>query len=137
VLLAMRWLARNAPAPRPLLANPVGRALFAGPVLGKPWRADPDELLEQTQLFGAAPGFLTTLSHTFGSQVVGLDAIRCPVLVLWGTRDLVLLPRQGRRFERLIPGAELRYLKGLGHTPMSDDPARVASAIAELAERAA
>jgi hypothetical protein len=37
------------------------------------------------------------------------------VLVLWGTLDVILLPRQGRRFERLIPNAELRYLKGLGH----------------------
>jgi pimeloyl-ACP methyl ester carboxylesterase len=64
-----------------------------------------------------------------------LDAIRCPVLVLWGTRDLVLLPRQGRRFERLISGAELRYLKSLGHVPMSDDPARLAAEIEECARR--
>jgi hypothetical protein len=39
-----------------------------------------------------------------------------------GRRNLILLPRQAKRFERLIPNAELRYLKGLGHTPMSDDP---------------
>jgi pimeloyl-ACP methyl ester carboxylesterase len=38
------------------------------------------------------------------------------------------LPGQGRRFERLIPGAELRYLKGLGHVPMSDDPRLLAGA---------
>ena len=57
------------------------------------------------------------------------------MLVLWGTKDLILLPRQGRRFERLIPGAELRYLKGLGHTPMSDDPEGLAEAIGELALR--
>ena len=31
-----------------------------------------------------------------------------PVLVLWGTRDVVLIPRQGRRFERLIPGCGAR-----------------------------
>jgi pimeloyl-ACP methyl ester carboxylesterase len=55
------------------------------------------------------------------------------VLLLWGTKDLILLPRQGRRFERLIPGAELRYLKGLGHTPMSDDPQVLADAIGEFA----
>jgi pimeloyl-ACP methyl ester carboxylesterase len=136
VLLGMRGLARHAPAPRPLLGSPLGRTLLAGPVFGKPWRADPDELFEQTQLFGSAPGFLSTLPETFESQPLGLNAIRCPVLVLWGTRDLVLLPRQGRRFERLIPGAELRYLKGLGHTPMSDDPEQLASAIEELADRA-
>src|SRR5919199_1840190 len=31
VLLGLRWLARNAPAPEALLRNPVGRTLFAGP----------------------------------------------------------------------------------------------------------
>ena len=45
------------------------------------------------------------------------------------------MPRQGRRFERLIPGAELRYLKGLGHTPMSDDPELLSAAIEEFALR--
>jgi pimeloyl-ACP methyl ester carboxylesterase len=64
-----------------------------------------------------------------------LRELDCPVLLLWGSKDLILLPRQGRRFERLIPGAELRYLEGLGHTPMSDDPEVLAGAIGELALR--
>ena len=55
------------------------------------------------------------------------------MLTLWGTRDLVLLPRQGHRFERLIPNCELRYVKGLGHVPMSDDPELLAGAIANFA----
>ncbi len=76
-----------------------------------------------------APGFLPTLPHTFAGQVRGLNAIHCPVLVLWGTRDLLLLPRQGRRFQRLIEGCELRCLKGLGHTPMSDDPELIAELV--------
>jgi pimeloyl-ACP methyl ester carboxylesterase len=46
---------------------------------------------------------------------------------------MVLLPRQGRRFERLIPGAELRYIRGIGHTPMSDAPEEPAEAIAGFA----
>ena len=58
------------------------------------------------------------------------------MLVLWGTRDLILLPRQGRRFERLIADSELRYLKGLGHMPMSDDPELLARAIEDFARRA-
>jgi pimeloyl-ACP methyl ester carboxylesterase len=135
VLLAMRWMCRNLPAPEPLLRNPVSRTLLAGPAMGRPWRADPAELVEEAELYGQAPGFLPTLAPTVGAQVAGLPAIRCPVLVLWGTHDVILLPRQGRRFERLIPGAELRYLKGLGHTPMSDDPAGLADAITEFAAR--
>jgi pimeloyl-ACP methyl ester carboxylesterase len=133
ILLVMRWFARNAPAPEPLLRSRVGRTLFAGPALARPWLADPDDMTEQAEMFGQAPGFLPTLDHTVGRQVRGLNEIEVPVLLLWGARDLILLPRQGRRFERLIPDCELRYVKRCGHTPMSDDPALLATTIAEFA----
>jgi pimeloyl-ACP methyl ester carboxylesterase len=135
LLLSMRWAARNLPAPEPLLRNPLGRTLFAGPALGKPWLADPADMIEQAELYANAPGMLATFDALVDRQPLGLRDLDCPVLVLWGTKDLILLPRQGRRFERLIPGAELRYLKGLGHTPMSDDPEVLAEAIGELALR--
>jgi pimeloyl-ACP methyl ester carboxylesterase len=131
----MRWLARNAPAPEPLLRTGVGRTLCAGPAIARPWRLDPDDLVEVLRLFAHAPGFLATLPHTFSGQVRGLNEIEVPVLLLWGTRDLILLPRQARRFERLIPNCELHYLKGLGHTPMSDDPLLLADALADFAAR--
>jgi pimeloyl-ACP methyl ester carboxylesterase len=135
ILLGMRWLARNAPAPEPLMRNRVTRTLVAGPTLGKPWRAEPDDLAEQSRLFADAPGFDATLEQATGRQVAGLPDIACPVLVLWGTLDVILVPRQGRRFQRLIPDCELRYLRGLGHVPMSDDPELLSDAIAEFALR--
>jgi pimeloyl-ACP methyl ester carboxylesterase len=94
---------------------------------------DPDDFPEVLRLFAEAPGFDATLPHTFEGQPRELDRIDVPVLLLWGTRDLLLLPRQARRFEQLIPNAELRYLKGIGHTPMSDDPELLAGAIAGFA----
>jgi pimeloyl-ACP methyl ester carboxylesterase len=135
ILRAERWLARNAPAPDALLRHPAGRTLLAGPTFARPWRIQPDDMIEQRGLFADAPGFEPTLEKTLGVQVRGLDAVHCPVLVLWGTRDVILLPRQGRRFERLLPNAELRYLKGLGHVPMSDDPELLSRAITEFAAR--
>jgi pimeloyl-ACP methyl ester carboxylesterase len=135
ILLTMRWLARNAPAPEPLVQTRAGRTLYAGPAIARPWRLDPDDFAEVLRLFGDAPGFLATLPHTFNRQVRGLNQIDVPVLLVWGTRDLILLPRQARRFERLIPNAELRYLKGHGHVPMSDDRELLAEAIADCAAR--
>ena len=135
VLRAMRAAVLAMPAPEPLVRTAAGRTLFAGPAYGKPWRADPDDLIEQMVLFADAPAFESTLEATFMAQPLGLTGLRCPVLLLWGTKDLILLPRQGRRFERLIPGAELRYLKGLGHTPMSDDPEGLAEAVEAFALR--
>jgi len=133
ILRGMRWLARNAPAPDALLRNPVTRTLLAGPGSARPWKKDPDDLIVEAELFGSNPGFEATLPHTFYAQPRGLTTLDVPVLILWGTLDVILIPRQGRRFERLIPGAELRYLRGIGHVPMSDAPEELARAITEFA----
>jgi pimeloyl-ACP methyl ester carboxylesterase len=135
MLLAMHWAARNAPARDALLRTRLGAILFAGPVVARPWRLDPDDFAEVLRLFADSPGFHATLPSTFDGQPKGLDAIDVPVLLVWGTLDLLLLPRQGKRFERLIPNCELRYVKGLGHTPMSDDPDLLAGAIGDFATR--
>jgi pimeloyl-ACP methyl ester carboxylesterase len=133
ILRGMRWVARNAPPPRALMQNPAGRVLAAGPSYARAWKMDPADLAEEMELFCNCPGFDATLPHTFHSQPRGLTTLETPVLLLWGTLDLILLPRQGRRFERLIPGAELRYIQGIGHTPMPDAPEELAEAIGEFA----
>ena len=135
VLRTLRRLARAAPPPEPLLRNPLARSLLAGPTLARAWRKDPDELIEETRLFADCPGFGATLPHTFRSQPRGLTELDLPVLILWGTLDVVLIPRQGRRFEQLIPGAELRYVRGVGHVPMADAPELLAEAITQFSAR--
>src|SRR5918994_2963223 len=133
VLRGMRWASQNLPTPDALLRNPVTRSLLAGPTSGRPWNYDPDQLTQETALLAGCPGFEATLPHTFNGQPRGLTELEVPVLLLWGTLDLVLIPRPGRRFERLIPGAELRYLPAIGHTAMSDAPDLLAEAIEEFA----
>jgi pimeloyl-ACP methyl ester carboxylesterase len=133
ILRGMRWLARSAPPPEGVLRNPVARSLLAGPAVARPWRYDPDLLIEATALFADNPGFEATLPHTFHAQPRGLTTLDVPVLVLWGALDVILLPRQGRRFERLIPGAELRYIRGAGHVPMTDVPELLARSITDFA----
>jgi pimeloyl-ACP methyl ester carboxylesterase len=130
VLLAMHWSARHTPPPEFVLRTALGRCMIAGPVAARPWRLDPDDSPEVFRLFADSAGFHATLPHLFDGQPKGLTEIDVPVRILWGTRDLLLLPRQARRFERLIPDCELRYVKGIGHTPMSDDPELLAELIA-------
>jgi len=46
-----------------------------------------------------------------------------PLVIAWGTRDLVLPARtQGRRARRLLPRAVHVTLQGCGHIPFTDDP---------------
>jgi pimeloyl-ACP methyl ester carboxylesterase len=133
LLRALRWTAQNAPPPEALVRNPVARTLLASTLDGCGWKKDPDEMIEETELLASCPGFEATLPHLIHAQPRGLPTIDTPVLILWGTLDVILLPRQGHRFERLIPGSELRYIRGIGHTPMADAPELLADAIAEFA----
>ncbi len=62
-----------------------------------------------------------------------LGPIECPVRIALGTRDrLFHRPGHFAKLRRLLPEADWTRLEGLGHVPMSDDPARVAEAILEV-----
>jgi len=129
-LRAMHFVVQKAPPSEGVLRTRIGRVLYGGPVVARPSRLDPADFAEMLRLFANAPGFEATVPHTFDKQPRGLNEIDVPVLILWGTRDVLLLPRQATRFERAIPGSEVRYLKGLGHLPMSDDPELLAELVA-------
>ena len=133
ILRGMRWFAENLQTPEAAFRNPVTRCLLAGPSVARPWRYHPDLLIGATELYVSCTGFPATLPHILDAQPRGLTTLDVPVLILWGKLDVILLPRQGRRFERLIPGAELRYIPGAGHTPMTDVPELLSEAIAEFA----
>ena len=127
-LVGAKRPAAGVPGPEPGRPGPGRRALIHARV-----EEGPGALAEETELFASNPGFDATLPHVMHAQPRGLTTLDTPVLILWGTLDVVLLPRQGHRFERLIPGAELRYIRGIGHTPMSDAPEELTEAITEFA----
>jgi pimeloyl-ACP methyl ester carboxylesterase len=70
-------------------------------------------------------------------RVVDLDQVKAPTLVAWGEKDRLLpIDRHAERFRTEIPGGQFRVLRGLGHTPMWDDPAQIAELIADFATAA-
>lgn len=60
-------------------------------------------------------------------------AVRCPVLLAWGTRDPIL-PWQldGRTARRALPGAETVTFPGAGHQPFLERPAEFLDRTAEF-----
>jgi pimeloyl-ACP methyl ester carboxylesterase len=65
-----------------------------------------------------------------------LNRIAVPVLLAWAQHDRILpMTTCSARFRSEIPGAEFRVLPAVGHVPMWDDSALVASTIAEWATR--
>ena len=68
----------------------------------------------------------------------GLQDITCPVLVTWGDQDRILpLAHHAPRLRAEIPGVEFRVHRGIGHTPMWDDPGLMAADIGDFAAAAA
>ena len=112
-----------------ILSNPVGRTLSLYPYFGRAWAVETEDAIMTFRYGSEAPAFLPAVDWLFSHRPEGLDEIRCPVRILWGTRDALLPPRQGPRWARAIPGAELRPLPGLGHTPFFDDPGVMTRAI--------
>ncbi|MET9843078.1 MULTISPECIES: alpha/beta fold hydrolase [Streptomyces] len=130
ILLTMRHLSRRMPLPlvRRLSRSAAGRAALTSTIYARPSRRSPEAVVAETLALAGATGFDATL-QAGGSVLFTDDVPELPVTVAWGTRDWLLVPRQGVRAKRIIPGARLVRLPGCGHCPMNDDPALVARVI--------
>lgn len=130
VLLTMRHLAQRMPLPlvERLSRSAAGRTLLTSTIYARPARRAPEAVVAETLALANATGFERTLRA--GATVRWTEDIPgIPVTVAWGTRDLLLVRRQGVRAKHVIPHARLVRLPGCGHCPMNDDPALVARVI--------
>ena len=112
-----------------LLANPVFRTVANAQMLGRPWRVTAEDAVANVRALARAPAFDADLEALHGQDFEDGRAITVPVLILWGRRDRLLWPRQGRRAAAAIPGARLVELSGCGHLPTYDDPPLIAELI--------
>ncbi|MFD3333487.1 alpha/beta fold hydrolase [Streptomyces sp. NPDC058700] len=129
-LRAMRGAARSLPVPviERLSRTPAGRTALTSSIYARPGRRSPEAVYAETLALRGADGFRQTLAAG-GSVRFRDDVPEVPVTVAWGTRDRLLLPRQGVRAKHTLPRARLVRLPGCGHVPMSDDPALVARVV--------
>ncbi|WP_371614790.1 alpha/beta fold hydrolase [Streptomyces sp. NBC_00454] len=133
-LRAMRVGATALPrsAVERLSRSGAGRAALTGTIYARPARRSPEAVVAETLALREATGFEDTLAAG-GSVRFTDDLPGLPVTIAWGSRDRLLLRRQGIRAKHTIPGARLVRLPGCGHVPMNDDPALVARVILDTA----
>jgi pimeloyl-ACP methyl ester carboxylesterase len=117
------------PALDPPLRTAAGRALLLGHLFGRPWRIPAEEAIRAAHNFVASPGFDATLPHVIGFDRDDGDVDGVPVTVAWGSRDMLLIPRQAGRARRRMPRARHVWLRGCGHVPTWDDPEQVAGVL--------
>ncbi|MFD7427976.1 alpha/beta fold hydrolase [Streptomyces sp. NPDC059818] len=129
-LRAMRLAAGSMPLPliERLSRTPTGRTVLTSTIYARPGRRSPEAAVLETVALREATGFRETLAA--GREVRFTDDVpELPVTIVWGSRDRLLLRRQGIRAKHTVPGARLVRLPGCGHVPMNDDPALVARVI--------
>lgn len=107
---------------RPGLRNAV-----LGRVAHEPSRL-PADLVYYGLLSGEHPGVndalrasVSHLSHAWSDR---LGEIRCPTEVIWGSSDRLIPIRHAAEFGRLIDGAVVSIIDGVGHIPMIEAPDR-------------
>jgi pimeloyl-ACP methyl ester carboxylesterase len=119
-----------------LAANPLLRwSLLAGQV-AHPDRVPREELAAIIRAGAEAPVVAPLMRQLPIRQVQPLPADRdYPVRLVWGERDHVIpFIGFGNAMLERLPQAQLAFLQGAGHVPMSDDPAGVAENILQVTE---
>jgi pimeloyl-ACP methyl ester carboxylesterase len=134
IRLSVAALGRYTSRADAIAANALLRWLFLAAQVAHPQRVPPEALAAYIRASGAAPVVAPLLRELPLRQVQSLPAVReYPVRLVWGDRDRVLpFDDFGAPMLLRLPGAELVRLRGVGHVPMSDDPAGVAELILEV-----
>jgi pimeloyl-ACP methyl ester carboxylesterase len=131
-LRATRWFAKHATGPLSgLMKYRLGRILALRQTHGRPSRISPEYARMAIRAMGTCTGFDAALKATKRRCYLAGPRIDAPVTVAFGSRDLLLLPRQSRHLDELPPGTHVGTLPGCGHVPMADNPGAVTALIAE------
>lgn len=91
--------------------------------------ADPKDRWETLwHYMQSGPGVFKGDLHFYKSEgdlrglVQAIDTSKCPLYLLTGEYDYSCTPEDSQELARLIPGAQLNLMPGIGHFPMSEAP---------------
>nr|WP_321112560.1 alpha/beta fold hydrolase [Halorussus salinisoli] len=106
-----------------LTGSAVGRTLLLSQLLARPWNLSADVAREEMRTFADSPSFDELLRRlAFGPSQPGTDSTPGSVVIGWGRKDRVTLPRQAKRALDRFPSAHLYWFEDSGHYPHWDAP---------------
>jgi len=123
-----------APAAGFLSLSPVGRSVFFAGTRSLPWQLAPADATQLLTDYADSPAYEATNWAALFDMPKHLSTITAPTLLLQGTAD-PLMSQQVNRYQALIPGAQLVWLPGLNHVPISDSPATAAHRMLDFLSR--
>lgn len=86
------------------------------------------------RLLVASPGHVAAALNMMANWDLGplqrdLPHLPCPLLLIVGDQDQTVPPSEAERVRRLLPQAQIRHFKGLGHLAHEEQPDQIAEAI--------
>lgn len=106
-----------------LAASPVGRTLLLAQLSGRPWDLPPEVVEEELRTFAESPVFDELLYRlAFEPAQEGTDSTPGSVVIGWGRKDRLTLPRQAKRAMERFPNARIYWFDEGGHYPHWDSP---------------
>lgn len=115
-----------------LLANRIARSAVLVQLSARPWEVPPEKARAELRRFASTPVFeevLRDLVHGPVQAGMPAGAAGAPIVLVWGRRDRVTLPRQASRATERFPDAQLVWLDRCGHFPQWDRPAETVQLI--------
>lgn len=131
----VRRLRRALPA---LARNAASRTLLLTQLSAKPWRLGPGLVSHELQSFAETKTFDALVRDLATGPMQKGAALRAGgvVVIGWGRKDRLCLPRQAKRALAAFPGAKLHWFKNSGHFPMWDQPEETVKVILDATAKA-
>jgi pimeloyl-ACP methyl ester carboxylesterase len=132
-------VALPTPVPSPVMRGAVAR-LYRQLAFAHPGSVDPNVISSFTWHLrerSTVASYLDT-AHRMLPELrdpFALERITVPVLLIWGDRDRIVFHRGAKRVLDVVPDGRLELMKGVGHCPQVEAPARFTELLLEFGSR--
>ena len=117
-------------------ASPVGRSLLFAQFSAHPSKLPASVARAELESFAESPVFDELLYRlAFGPEQAGAASTPGPVVLGWGRKDRVTLPRQAARAMDRFPNARVHWFEDAGHYPHWDAPGEAVELILDATGR--
>ncbi|MEN3971050.1 alpha/beta hydrolase [Sphingomicrobium sp. XHP0235] len=111
------------PALSPITGNVASRTALMLQLSARPWALDPTLVSNELRSFADTPTFDSLVKDlATGPMQKGPSRNAGPLVIGWGRKDRLCLPRQASRAMEAFPEARLHWFARSGHFPMWDQP---------------
>jgi pimeloyl-ACP methyl ester carboxylesterase len=136
IAASIRLVRTLNPALPVISRNAAGRTALMAQLSARPWALDSGLIVQELKSFVNTRTFDALVKDLAnGPMQRGTSETAAPVVIGWGRKDRLCLPRQAARAMAAFPGAKLHWFESSGHFPMWDQPQETVRVILDATGR--